>query len=39
MLQHAAGDAIDTTVSSRLFPFSMTSVGDFISAQLSAART
>jgi NADH dehydrogenase len=38
MLQYAAGDAIDTTTSSRLFPFQMTSVGDFIAAQLAAAR-
>jgi uncharacterized protein YbjT (DUF2867 family) len=38
MLQYAAGDAIDTTTSSRLFPFQMTSVGDFITTQLAAAR-
>ena len=38
MLQYAAGDAVDTTTSSRLFPFQMTSVRDFISAQLAAAR-
>jgi len=38
MLQYAAGDAIDTTASRRLFPFQMTSVRDFITAQLSAAR-
>ena len=38
MLQCAAGDAIDTTTSSRLFPFQMTSVRDFITAQLAAAR-
>jgi uncharacterized protein YbjT (DUF2867 family) len=38
MLQYAAGDAIDTTTSSRLFPFQMTSVRDFITAQLAAAR-
>jgi len=38
MLQYAAGDAIDTTTSSRLFPFQMTSVRDFITAQLEAAR-
>lgn len=37
MLQCAAGDAIDTTTSSRLFPFQMTSVRDFITAQLAAA--
>lgn len=30
MLQYAAGDAIDTTMSGRLFPFPMTSVRDFI---------
>jgi NADH dehydrogenase len=39
MLQYAAGDAIDTATSSRLFPFPMTSVGDFITAQLAGART
>ena len=38
MLQYAAGDAIDITTSSRLFPFQMTSVRDFIAAQLAAAR-
>lgn len=38
MLQYAAGDSIDTTASSRLFPFPMTSVRDFITAQLSVAR-
>ena len=38
MLQCAAGDAIDTTTSSRLFPFQMTSVRDFITAQLAAAK-
>ena len=38
MLQCAAGDAIDTTTSSQLFPFQMTSVRDFITAQLAAAR-
>ena len=38
MLQYAAGDAIDTTTSSRLFPFQMTSVRDFITTQLAAAR-
>jgi len=37
MLQCAAGDAIDTTRSSQLFPFQMTSVRDFITAQLAAA--
>ena len=35
MLQCAGGDAIDTTTSSRLFPFQMTSVRDFITAQLA----
>ncbi len=34
MLQCAAGDAIDPTTSTRLFPFQMTSVRDFITAQL-----
>lgn len=38
MLQYAAGDAMDTTTSSALFPFQMTSVRDFITAQLAAAR-
>jgi NADH dehydrogenase len=38
MLQCAAGDAIDTTISNRLFPFQMTSVRDLITAQLAAAR-
>lgn len=38
MLQCAGGDAIDTTISSRLFPFHMTSVRDFIAARLAAAR-
>jgi NADH dehydrogenase len=38
MLQYAAGDAIDSTTSSRLFPFQMTSVRDFITAQLAAVR-
>ena len=35
MLQCAGGDAIDVTTSSRLFPFPMTSVRDFITAQLT----
>jgi uncharacterized protein YbjT (DUF2867 family) len=34
MLQCARGDAIDTTTSRRLFPFQMTSVGDYITVQL-----
>jgi hypothetical protein len=38
MLMYAAGDAIDTTASGRLFPFRMTSVRDFITAQLAVAR-
>jgi uncharacterized protein YbjT (DUF2867 family) len=38
MLQYAAGDSIDTTAGSRLFPFQMTSVRDFITAQLTAVR-
>ena len=37
MLQYAGGDAIDTTASSGLFPFQMTSVRDYITAQLSRA--
>jgi uncharacterized protein YbjT (DUF2867 family) len=35
MLQCAGGDAIDPAESSRLFPFRMTSVRDFIAAQLA----
>jgi hypothetical protein len=35
MLQYSGGDAIDSAASSRLFPFRMTSVGDFIAAQLA----
>src|SRR5262245_21157534 len=35
MLMYAKGDAIDTTVSSRLFPFQMTAVRDYITAQLA----
>jgi NADH dehydrogenase len=38
MLQYAAGDSIDTATGSRLFPFQMTSVRDFITAQLAGAR-
>jgi NADH dehydrogenase len=38
MLQCAAGDAIDTTTSRRLFPFQMKSVRDYITAQLTPAR-
>jgi len=34
MLQYAAGDAIDSIASARLFPMQMTSVRDFITAQL-----
>jgi uncharacterized protein YbjT (DUF2867 family) len=37
MLQCAGGDAIDTTTSSRLFPFRMASVSDFITAQITRA--
>jgi len=37
MLQYAGGDAIDVTKSKRLFPFQMTSVRDYITAQLSRA--
>ena len=37
MLQYAGGDAIDVTTSRRLFPFQMTSVRDYITAQLSRA--
>jgi uncharacterized protein YbjT (DUF2867 family) len=37
MLQCAGGDAIDVTTSSRLFPFQMTSVRDYITAQLGRA--
>lgn len=35
MLTYTAGDAIDTAASGRLFPFRMTSVHDFITAQLA----
>ena len=35
MLMDAHGDAIDGTVSNRLFPFRMTSIRDYITAQLS----
>jgi NADH dehydrogenase len=38
MLQYAAGDSIDPATSSRLFPSRKTSVRDFITAQLAAAR-
>jgi NADH dehydrogenase len=38
MLQYAAGDAIDTTTSRRLFPFQLTSIRDFIAGQLAAVR-
>jgi uncharacterized protein YbjT (DUF2867 family) len=38
MLQYAAGDSVDATTSSRLFPFPMTSVRDFITAQRAGAR-
>jgi hypothetical protein len=37
MLQYANGDAIDTTTTRRVFPFPMTSVRDFITAQLRRA--
>jgi uncharacterized protein YbjT (DUF2867 family) len=37
MLMYARGDAIDNTVSSRLFPFQMTAVRDYITAQLVRA--
>ena len=38
MFQYAAGDAFDTTTGNRVFPFQMTSVRDFITAQLAAVR-
>lgn len=38
MLMYAAGDAIDTAASSRMFPFQMTAVRDFITSQLAVAR-
>jgi uncharacterized protein YbjT (DUF2867 family) len=38
MLMYAAGDSIDPASSSRLFPFQMTAVRDFITAQLATAR-
>jgi uncharacterized protein YbjT (DUF2867 family) len=37
MLQCAGGDAIDITTSSRLFPFQMISVRDYITSQLTRA--
>jgi hypothetical protein len=37
MLQDASGDAIDTADARRLFPFQLTSVRDFITAQLTRA--
>jgi uncharacterized protein YbjT (DUF2867 family) len=37
MLQCAGGDAIDITTGKRLFPFQMTSVRDYITAQLTRA--
>jgi len=37
MLMYARGDAIDNTVSSRLFPFQMTAVRDYITSQLARA--
>jgi hypothetical protein len=37
MLRYANGDAIDTTTTRRVFPFPMTSVRDFITAQLRRA--
>ena len=37
MLQCAAGDAIDITIGTRLFPFPRVSVRDFITAQLTRA--
>ena len=37
MLMYAKGDAIDPTVSSRLFPFQMTAVREFIATQLARA--
>ena len=36
-LQYALGDAIDVTATSALFPYRMTSVSDYVNAQL--ART
>jgi NADH dehydrogenase len=38
MLQYAAGDVIDPSTSSRLFPFQRTSVRDYITAQLATTR-
>ena len=37
MLQYASGDSIDMTTALKLFPFPMTSVRDFVSAQLAGA--
>jgi hypothetical protein len=36
-LQCAGGNVVDSTASSRLFPLQMTSVRDFVTAQLSRA--
>ena len=38
MLQYAAGDVVDPSTSSRLFPFQRTSVRDYITAQLATTR-
>jgi uncharacterized protein YbjT (DUF2867 family) len=38
MLQCARGDAVDRAASSQLFPFSMTSMRDYITAQLARAE-
>jgi uncharacterized protein YbjT (DUF2867 family) len=35
MLMYAGGDPIDTAVGRRLFPFPMTSVGDFVAVQVA----
>ena len=37
MLQYTGGDAIDPAASSRLFPFRMTTVREFIATQLARA--
>jgi NADH dehydrogenase len=39
MLEYARGDAIDPTTTRTLFPFEMTSVRDYITAQLAEARS
>jgi hypothetical protein len=39
MLQYASGDAMDTTEAPTLFPGPLTSVRDYVTEQVGAART